>query len=67
MNPGAARCVRLAGPRGFKYPLAEALTLSTYRASVDLIMDRVRERKAEGRKIGGRRRASPSIHRRLKL
>jgi hypothetical protein len=33
--------------------VAEALTLSTYRASVDLIMDRVRERKAEGRKIGG--------------
>jgi hypothetical protein len=33
--------------------LAEALTLSTYHASVDLVVDRVRERKVEGRKIGG--------------
>ena len=41
------------GLRGFKYRVSEALTLSTYHASVDLVMDRVRERKAEGSGIGG--------------
>ena len=45
-------CTR-TGLRGFKYRVAEALTLSTYRASVDLVVDRVREREAEGHGIGG--------------
>jgi hypothetical protein len=37
---------------GFKYRVAEALTLSTYRASIDLVVDRVRERKAEEARLG---------------
>jgi hypothetical protein len=41
------------GLRGFKYRVAEALILSTYRAFVDLVVDRVRERKVEGSMIGG--------------
>jgi hypothetical protein len=39
-------CTR-TGLRGFKYRVAEALTLSTYRASVDLVVDRVREREKQ--------------------
>jgi hypothetical protein len=53
------------GLRGFKYRVAEALILSTYCASIDLVVDRVRE-KSGGKQDWGRRRVFPSIRRRLK-